>query len=169
MAKLTKAELEMLGITESTKESVNNESTTAASATDAPVTATTPIHEPTISDEEREKLTKEFVGHLVVATIRGRECYGVCDNIYNTPYGTMLGILYKYGKDEWHAALTAPTNVKKAEGSEEEKARTSALYYCEMESNSLRWRIAKEKASGAIPTREEYMLQRIERIRERIA
>ena len=129
MAKLTKAELEMLGL----NESVNNESTTATIA----------------YDEGRcSELADEFVGKFVRTTKRGKSYIGMCDEVCQTPEGVKLGMVAA-DPNEWVGMLVEPNDTWICNTDlERELARESARLYFDFEIESLRYTIARERANG---------------------
>ena len=129
MAKLTQAELEMLGLNESAN---NNESVT------------------TIAYDEgsRSELADEFVGKFVRTTKRGKTYLGMCDEVCPTPAGIKLGMVAA-DPNGWAGMLVNPSETWICNTDlERELARESARLYFDFEIESLRYTIARERANG---------------------
>jgi hypothetical protein len=136
MAKLTQAELEMLGIT-ANNESANNESTTAYD--DGIIAA---------ANERANKLREQYVGQFVRTTKRGKTYLGMCDEVCPTPAGIKLGMVAA-DPNEWVGMLVEPNDTWICNTDlERELARESARLYFDFEIESLRYTIARERANG---------------------
>lgn len=133
MAKLTQAELEMLGLNESSI----NESTTAY---DEGIIAA--------ANERANKLREQYVGQFVRTTKRGKSYIGMCDEVCPTPAGIKLGMVAA-DPNEWVGMLVEPNDTWICiTDLEREMARESARMYFDFEIESLKWSIAHGRENG---------------------
>ena len=174
MAKLSKSELEMLGLNEESNNNVveNRTSTyedvpTVQTVRREPIVATV-AHPEAQYEEKRNELKDAWLNKFVVATIRGKKVYGLVDNAYATPFGAMLGVIYADG-DMWGGSLVDEKNVTEAFGGDAVRAQAAAMYYLLMECRSLSAHIERNVAMNLPTTREEYLLKRYREMREKIS
>lgn len=137
MAKLTNAELEMLGI----NESATNESSTAPIAYDEGVIAA--------ANERANKLREQYVGQLVRANKRGKTYIGMCDEVHVTDNNKVYLGMVAANPNEWVGMLVDPNETWICNTElEREMARESTRLYFDFEIESLRYTIARERANG---------------------
>ena len=174
MAKLSKSELEMLGLNEESNNNVveNRTSTyedvpTVQTVRRAPIVATV-AHPEAQYEEKRNELKATWVGKFVTAIIRGKKVYGLVDNAYATPFGAMLGVIYADG-DMWGGSLVDEKNVTEVFGGDAVRAQAAATYYLLMECSSLSAAITRNTAMNLPTTREEYLLGKYTELRKKIS